>query len=99
MEFCPACGVNARNGIFYASRVVRNPDNSVQLDDECKAVRVFDVPFTPTIQNSRICQYAKVPGCINTCKAVDPTQTFEARSGGSNVDSWLEAARDLLKHD
>lgn len=99
MKFCPACGVNVRDGIFYTSRVVRNPDNSIQLDDEGNPIRVFDVPFTPKTQNSRICKYAKVSGCINTCKDIDPTQTFESRALGCSAEAWYIAAKDLLKHD
>ncbi len=49
-KFCPACGINLRDGVFFASRVVRNPDNSVQVDADGNTVRVYDVPFTPTVQ-------------------------------------------------
>lgn len=98
-KFCPACGINLRDGVFFASRVVRNPDNSLQLDEDKNPIRVYDVPFTPTVQYSRICQYAKREGCINTCKKITPSETFEARSQGLTVDSWYETARELLKHD
>jgi hypothetical protein len=98
-QFCPACGINLRDGVFFASRVVRNSDNSIQVDEDSNTVRVYDVPFTPTVQRSRICQYSKQEGCINTCKQITPSETFEARSQGLSVDSWYETAKELLKHD
>jgi hypothetical protein len=48
-QFCPACGINLRDGVFFASRVVRNSDNSIQVDEDSNTVRVYDVPFTPTV--------------------------------------------------
>lgn len=98
-QFCPACGINLRDGVFFASRVVRNPDNTIQLDEDGNAIRVYDIPFSPTIQRSRICQYAKREGCINTCKQITASETFEARSLGVTTDSWYEIAKELLKHD
>ena len=104
MNFCPACGANLRDGVFFTSSVVRNPDNTVQKDDAGNTVRVFDTPFKADAYKARVCQYAKVPGCINTTQGFDSSQTFENRVKqdlglSTDVDRWLEAARDLLKHD
>lgn len=103
MQFCPACGVSYQNGVFYASSVVRNPDNTIQKDEDGNAVRIYNIPFNPSVQYTRICQYSKRPGCLNTCTKITPSETFEARSQALNtntsVEKWLDVARDLLKHD
>ena len=103
MQMCPVCGVYYNNGVFYVSSVVRNPDNTIQKDEDGNAIRVYNVPFTPSVQNTRICQYAKKSGCLNQCKTIEPSETFEARSkifnGDPSIDHWLGVAKDILKHD
>jgi hypothetical protein len=104
MQFCPACGVNLRDGVFFASSVVRNPDNTVQKDDDGNTARIFNIPFKADAYKARVCQYAKVSGCINTCSEMDSTQTFEYRVKNDlkvdiNDDRWLAMAREILNHE
>lgn len=105
MKFCPACGVNLRDGVFFASSVVRNQDGTIQIDEETEtAIRVYNIPFKADVYKARVCQYAKVMGCINTTTEFDSTQTFENRTKkdlgvDASIDRWLEVAEDLLKHD
>lgn len=104
MQFCPACGVNLRDGVFFASSVVRNPDNTVQKDDDGNTVRVYNIPHKADAYKARVCQYAKAPGCINSCTKIDPTQTFEYRvkkdlGADVNSDHWLALAKEILKND
>jgi len=103
MQFCSVCGVSYHDGVFYASSVVRNPDKTIQKDEDGNAVRIYNIPFNPSVQYTRICQYSKQPGCLNTCKKITPSETFEERCKAINADPsverWLDVAKDLLKHD
>lgn len=98
IQQCPVCGAQKRNNIFYCSRVERNPDLTVMKDSQGETVRVYDIPYMPDVQYTRICKHAKFEGCINSSTTVVPSETFEERSQGLwNTDLYMDMAKEITK--
>ncbi len=62
---CPVCGITKTGNTFLTSF------------DRLKHREIGSL--TPEATYTRICQYAKKEGCINTCKIIDENETFENR--------------------
>lgn len=75
IQICPVCETRVLEGKFYVSRPVKNGETFE---------RIYDVEFTPDVQHTRICQYAKEQGCLNTCKVINERELFENRNFGIN---------------
>jgi len=96
IQQCPVCGAQKRENIFYVSRVERNSDNTVKKDSQGNIVRVFDTPFMPDVQYTRICKYARTEGCLNKSTTLFPSETFESRSQGLwDVEKFIPMAQEV----
>lgn len=99
MEICSICGVMKKEGVFYASSVVRNEDLSVQKDVDGNPVRVYNIPFKADVQYTRICKYrGEKQGCLNSCNTIVNTETFEYRAGVvgvKGIESYIPMAQEI----
>jgi hypothetical protein len=91
MNECPVCGAIAVYNETQLQHVLVS--RVVNDGDEYKSVKDSSRPLD--IQYTRVCKYAKRPGCLNPCKTINSDHLFENLNKGVTTEQWLPTAREI----